>query len=71
MKKQDKYFELYKLKEQKRWKENILDVPILVLLWYLGYSLGFWILVSLIFLNALCHVYEMGKLREKAELKWM
>ena len=46
-------FEYLKFRYKMNIISSILDIPILILLWWLGYTTGFWILLVLLILNEL------------------
>lgn len=48
---------------------SILDVPILILLWWLNYKVGFWVCLVLMVLSEIGHGILIEKLQIKAGVK--
>jgi len=69
MKKEDKYFEW--LKHTHKWYgiTSMTDVPILILLYYLGYHIAFWIVLVLFIINLIGISIHLNSISKKAKLK--
>jgi len=63
--------EMY-LRQWEMWRKcyaigSLLDVPMLILLWYLHYYVGFWLALGLIIINSFYVVQIMRELEKKME----
>ena len=66
---QKQYFEWMK---HKHWIHQIGDLtmlPIMIVLWYLGYNNGFWIILILYILNEIAYVSSMNKIKRLAGME--
>jgi len=54
------------LKHRYKWSTiaGLLDIPILILLWYLEYHTSFWILLFLIITNTFLIVQKLNKFKK-------
>ena len=68
MKKKEMHYDWLKF----RWKWHLIssfsDFPALLLLYYLGYMVGFWIILGMIILNGIIMGVEMHHLKKKCGL---
>lgn len=69
MKKEDRYFKWMKTRYFIYTISSILDVPILLITYYLGYHIAFWILLVLMIINSFVFVINMNRLRKLAGMK--
>lgn len=63
------YFEWMKIRKKYHTIGGILDIPTLILLWYLGYETSFWIILIILILAELGYCSKMKELSNQAGMK--
>ena len=68
MNKEEMKFKYLLAIRRNRLTESFIDIPLLILLWWLGYYAGFWLILFLCVLSGWSYAKQIEKREEELEL---